>query len=99
MLTIFYAPFFLFPVELYKFAFPMSELMLLITAAAWAAACARRLGAQPPERRRISRRSHSGRSLTPLDYGVAALAAARRDLAGVGGAARRGAHRTAHAAA
>jgi O-antigen ligase len=34
-LIILYAPFFLFPVELYRFAFPMSELLLLITAAAW----------------------------------------------------------------
>ncbi len=34
MLTIFYAPFFLFPVELYRFAFPMSELVLLITTSA-----------------------------------------------------------------
>jgi O-antigen ligase len=34
-LIIIYAPFFLFPVELYRFAFPMSELLLLITAAAW----------------------------------------------------------------
>jgi O-antigen ligase len=35
MLTIFYAPFFLFPVELYRFAFPMSELLILITFSAW----------------------------------------------------------------
>lgn len=35
MLTLFYAPFFLFPVELYRFAFPMSELTLLITSGAW----------------------------------------------------------------
>ncbi len=35
MLAVFYAPFFLFPVELYKFAFPMAELVILITAAAW----------------------------------------------------------------
>jgi O-antigen ligase len=34
-LTIFWAPFFLFPVELYRFAFPMSELTILITGAAW----------------------------------------------------------------
>jgi O-antigen ligase len=34
-LIILYAPFFLFPVELYRFAFPMSEMLLLITAAAW----------------------------------------------------------------
>jgi O-antigen ligase len=35
-LTLFYAPFFLFPVELFVFAFPMAELVLLITFAAWA---------------------------------------------------------------
>ncbi|MFQ3672004.1 MAG: O-antigen ligase family protein [Aggregatilineales bacterium] len=33
-LTLLYAPFFLFPVELYQFAFPLTELLLLITAAA-----------------------------------------------------------------
>lgn len=33
LLTLFYAPFFLFPVELYLFSFPMSELVLLITVA------------------------------------------------------------------
>lgn len=35
LLTLFWAPFFLFPVELYRFAFPMAEVVLLITAAAW----------------------------------------------------------------
>jgi hypothetical protein len=35
MLVIFYAPFFLFPVELYQRAFPMAELLMLITAGAW----------------------------------------------------------------
>ncbi|MBK8025996.1 MAG: O-antigen ligase family protein [Chloroflexi bacterium] len=34
LLTLFFAPFFLFPVELVRFAFPMSELVLLITVAA-----------------------------------------------------------------
>lgn len=34
ILTILYAPFFLFPINLYSFAFPMSELLILITAAA-----------------------------------------------------------------
>lgn len=33
-LTLLYAPFFLFPVELYQFAFPLAEMLLLITAAA-----------------------------------------------------------------
>ncbi|GAB5491411.1 MAG: O-antigen ligase family protein [Phototrophicaceae bacterium] len=35
LLTLFYAPFFLFPVELYTFFFPMSELLILITTGAW----------------------------------------------------------------
>lgn len=34
-LVIFWSPFFLFPVELYQFAFPLAELLLLITFAAW----------------------------------------------------------------
>ncbi len=34
-LTIFWAPFFLFPVELYKFAFPLAEIMIFLTTAAW----------------------------------------------------------------
>ena len=34
-LTVLFAPFFLFPVELYLFAFPMAEIVLLLTAAAW----------------------------------------------------------------
>lgn len=35
MLTIFFTPFYLFPVELYRFAFPMAELILLLLAGAW----------------------------------------------------------------
>jgi O-antigen ligase len=34
LMALFYAPFFLFPVELARFAFPMAELVILITAAA-----------------------------------------------------------------
>lgn len=34
-LVLFWSPFFLFPVELYQFAFPIAELILLVTAAAW----------------------------------------------------------------
>ncbi len=34
-LTLFFAPFYLFPVELYRFAFPMSELLILLTFGAW----------------------------------------------------------------
>ena len=35
LLTIFYAPFFLFPVDLWRFSFPMPELLILITTGAW----------------------------------------------------------------
>jgi O-antigen ligase len=35
VLTLFFAPFFLFPIELYNFAFPMAEVMILITTGAW----------------------------------------------------------------
>ncbi|MFN8377272.1 MAG: O-antigen ligase family protein [Anaerolineae bacterium] len=35
MLTVFFTPFYLFPVELYRFAFPMAELVLLLLVAAW----------------------------------------------------------------
>jgi O-antigen ligase len=34
-LVIFWTPFFLFPVELYQFAFPLSEILVLITGLAW----------------------------------------------------------------
>lgn len=34
MLTVFWSPFFLFPVELYQFAFPLAEIILLITVGA-----------------------------------------------------------------
>ncbi|NWG16686.1 MAG: O-antigen ligase family protein [Chloroflexi bacterium] len=35
MLTLFWSPFFLFPVELYQFAFPLAEVLILVTTAAW----------------------------------------------------------------
>lgn len=35
ILTLFWSPFFLFPIELYNFAFPMAEVMILITTSAW----------------------------------------------------------------
>ncbi|NJL56633.1 hypothetical protein HC928_16820, partial [bacterium] len=34
-LTLFWAPFFLFPVELYRFAFPIAEIILWLTLLAW----------------------------------------------------------------
>lgn len=35
ILVLFWSPFFLFPVELYRFAFPLAEVLILLTAAAW----------------------------------------------------------------
>ncbi len=35
VLTIFWSPFFLFPVELYRYAFPLAEVTILLTAIAW----------------------------------------------------------------
>lgn len=35
LLTLFWAPFFLFPVELLQFAFPIAEMLLLLTVMAW----------------------------------------------------------------
>ena len=35
VLIVFWTPFFLFPVELYTFAFPMVEIMTMVTSAAW----------------------------------------------------------------
>lgn len=35
LLTLFWAPFFLFPVELYRFAFPVSEILIVLTFLAW----------------------------------------------------------------
>lgn len=51
ILVVFFSPFYLFPVELYRFAFPMAELVLLLLAAAWASRLvvgwARRRGEAP----------------------------------------------------
>ena len=62
MLTIFYTPFFLFPVELYKFAFPMSELLILLTGAAWLLRTLAGWGRSPSERRPPRRRRRSSRA-------------------------------------
>ncbi len=71
MLTIFFAPFFLFPVELYRFAFPMSELITLITAAAWILRTLAAWGRQRQSEAGFLPARHL--RLNPLDYGVLAL--------------------------
>ncbi len=35
MLTVFWAPFYLFPLQLFRYAFPLAEVMILLTALAW----------------------------------------------------------------
>lgn len=73
LLTALFSPFYLFPVELYQFAFPMSELLILITGTAWALrglaswGRARRMPAAP--------RWPTLPRLTSLDLAVIALTA------------------------
>lgn len=61
MLVIFWSPFFLFPVELYRFAFPMAEMMIIITTAAWILRHLVEWG----------RLRQAGVRLTPLPYALA----------------------------
>ncbi len=72
MLVVFFAPFFLFPVALYKFAFPMSELLVLLTAAAWALRALAAWGRSRQSAIHLPTRAF-WHAFTPLDYGVAAL--------------------------
>jgi O-antigen ligase len=72
-LTIFWAPFFLFPVELYLFAFPLAEILILITATAWFLQMLAQWGynrqtsiSQYP----LPTFAHRLRNLQVLDYGV-----------------------------
>lgn len=72
MLTIFFTPFYLFPVELYRFAFPMAELVLLILAAAWLL----RQAVDGTRARRAAEARNAGifgvlRRLTALDWCIA----------------------------
>ncbi len=72
MLTIFYAPFFLFPVALYKFFFPMSELVILITATAWLLRSLAIWGSNRQSEVHFAKETLRSK-FTPLDYGVGAL--------------------------
>ena len=68
ILTIFFAPFFLFPIALWRFAFPMSELLMLIGGAAWLLRQLREWGA----RRQAVPRAMPRLRLNALDWGVLA---------------------------
>lgn len=76
VLTLLWAPFFLFPLEIYAFAFPMVEVMLLITAAAGCTRFMVALGSQLQMRNSafplLSRRMLD--RLHPMDYALAAIA-------------------------
>ena len=77
ILTLFWAPFFLFPVELYRFAFPMVEVMILVTAAAGAVKFLVALGKEL-QMSNVDYPILSRRSLAPIrlmDLAVASLAA------------------------
>jgi len=78
LLTILYAPFFLYPVELYTFAFPMSEILVLMTFAAWLlksfAQWGRNRQSQTTQyQQQDSTLEKIQSSLLPIDYGVVAL--------------------------
>ncbi|MCA9911873.1 MAG: hypothetical protein KC496_00925, partial [Anaerolineae bacterium] len=63
ILILLYAPFYLFPVELYRFAFPMAELLVLITTIAWLLKGFAQWG-----RMRQSGRARNAISLHPIDW-------------------------------
>ncbi|MBL8155873.1 MAG: O-antigen ligase family protein [Anaerolineae bacterium] len=69
VLTVFWSPFFLFPVELYRYAFPLAEVIILLTTAAW---ILRRLvdWRQPTHKDAVARASGKGLfyALQPLDW-------------------------------
>ncbi len=77
ILTLFWAPFFLYPVELYRFAFPMVEVMILLTAAAGFIKFMAWLGKELQMSNRafpiLSRRLLA--SIQPMDLAVGSLAA------------------------
>jgi O-antigen ligase len=66
---VFYAPFFLFPVELFRFAFPMAELLTLITFASWSLCILTRWA----KTRNISSTETLERNVHPLDGVVIAF--------------------------
>ncbi|MCB9451772.1 MAG: O-antigen ligase family protein [Anaerolineaceae bacterium] len=74
MLVIFWSPFFLFPVELYRFAFPMAELMILITSGVWILRQFAVWGRLRQAGTGLLPLPYSLTSLTPLDIGVIAWA-------------------------
>ncbi|MEM6280848.1 MAG: O-antigen ligase family protein, partial [Chloroflexota bacterium] len=70
VLTIFWMPFFLFPVQLYSYFFPMAELLLLVTFVAWLARTVY-AAAERYKSEQTLRLSHV--SLTWIDHGMSAF--------------------------
>lgn len=69
LLTIFFAPFFLFPVKLYTYLFPMSELLIVTTGIAWGL---RSLAAWGRRRQSAAHFPAARPALQPLDISVGA---------------------------
>jgi O-antigen ligase len=69
LLTLMWSPFFLFPVQLYLYVFPMAELLLLITIGAWVL----RGMVHVAKRYRAGRVPLPSISLSAMDYGMAAF--------------------------
>jgi O-antigen ligase len=70
-MTIFWAPFFLFPVELYVFAFPLSEILVGLTFGAWALRALSDLGKNAQDRLASFSLVVALRKLSAMDYAVA----------------------------
>ncbi len=70
ILTIFWAPYFLFPVELYQRAFAMAEVCLLLTASAWAVQQAIRWAQTFRSGQRRLRPAKTLYRLNALDWGM-----------------------------
>jgi len=68
MLTVFWSPFFLFPVELYQFAFPIAEVILLITVSAMILRGLADYGEDGQMMPKALRKWTWHKSLNPLDY-------------------------------
>ncbi len=70
LLTLLWSPFFLYPLTLYTYAFPMAEVCILLTATAWVV----RLGLDWARQRRAQQTIHlRSRDLHLLDWGMLLL--------------------------
>lgn len=73
ILTLLWTPFFLFPIELYTFSFPIAEVMILITAGAWLLQLSVKWGTQLQMQNsnyHIVSLSNVRQSVTTIDVGI-----------------------------